>query len=165
MRNKPGIEFRCRVHETVDKSLMEMDYKFENATQPFIHFGYLKGVVKTPFYRHLCLKELEDNPKNFEAYYNLGKIYFHEDKDYQKAVDFISESIKLGGNHYLIFHELAVAKYYLFLSKHQNEIKDIYDDFMKCKKTIPKSFPEFTAKLETNMKTVEKMIIKNEDKK
>ena len=31
--------------------------------------------------------------------------------------------------------------------------------------TIPKSFPEFTQKLETNMKAVERMIIKKEDKK
>lgn len=165
MRNKPGIEFRGRVHETVDKSLLELNCTFENATQPFIHYGYLKGVVKTPFYRRLCMKALEDDPNNFEVYYNLGKIFFHDDKDYQKAVDYMSKAIELGGNHYLIFHELAVAKYYLFLSKHQDEIKDIYNEFLKCKKTIPNSFPEFTAKLETNMKTVGKMIIKDEDKK
>lgn len=164
-RNVPGIEFKGRVHETVDKSLLKLNLKWFNATQPFLHYGYLKGKVKTPFYRHLCLEELKDDPKNFEVYYNLGKIYFHDDKDYQKAADFISKAVELGGNHYLIFHELAVAKYFAFISKHQDEIKDIYNDFMKCKKTIPKSFPEFTQKLEANMKAVEKMIIKKEDKK
>lgn len=163
-RNVPGVEFKGRVHETVDKSLGKLNMTWTNATQPFIHYGYLKGANKTPFYRDLCLKALQDDPTNFEPYYNLGKIFFHDNKDYEKAVEYLSKSIELGGAHYLIYHELAVAKYYLFLSKHQDEIKDIYSYFLKCEKTIPKSFPEFINKLKMNMSTVGKMIIAEKDK-
>lgn len=163
-RNVPGVEFKGRVHETVDKSLGKLNMTWTNATQPFIHYGYLKGANKTPFYRDLCLKALQDDPTNFEPYYNLGKIFFHDNKDYEKAVEYLSKSIELGGSHYLIYHELAVAKYYLFLSKHQDEIKDIYSYFLKCEKTIPKSFPEFINKLKMNMSTVGKMILDEKKK-
>lgn len=164
-KNKPFVRFKGRVHETVDKSLVNNGLTLVNATQPFIHYGYLKGKVKTPFYRDLCLKSLKDDPTNFETYYNLGKIFIHDDKDYEKAVEYLSKSVELGGNHYLIHHELGVAKYLLFLSKHQDEIKDIYNCYLKCEKLIPQSFPEYTKILKNNKATIEKMILNKEDKK
>ena len=160
MKNIPGIAFEGRVHETVDKSLIRLKANFANATQPFIHYGYLKGKVKTPFYRDLCMKELKDHPDSFEVYYNLGKIFFHDDKDYQKAVDYLSKAVELGAKHYLVYHELGVAKYYLFLAKHQDEIQDMYNCFLECEKTIPQSFPEFVSKLKSNKEMIGKLILK-----
>lgn len=164
-KNKPFIRFKGRVHETVDRSLVDNNLTLINATQPFIHYGYLKGKVKTPFYRDLCMKALKDDPTNFETYYNLGKIFIHDDKDYEKAVEYLSKSIELGGNHYLIHHELGVAKYLLFLSKHQDELKDIYDCYLKCEKLIPQSFPEYLKTLKSNKATIERMILDKEEKK
>lgn len=160
IKNIPGIKFEGRVHETVDKSLLKLNANFANATQQFIHYGYLKGKIKTPFYRDLCLKELQDHPDSFEVYYNLGKIFFHDDKDYQKAVEYLSKAVELGAKHYLVYHELGVAKYYLFLSKHQDEIQDMYNCFLECEKTIPQSFPEFVNKLKSNKEMIGKLILK-----
>ena len=163
-KNKPEIKFEGRVHETIDKSLIKLQATLMNATQPFIHYGYLKGISKTAFYKDLCLKALKDDPTNFEIYYNLGKIFYHSDKDYQKAVDYLTKAIELGGNHYLIYHELGVAKYHLFLSKHQDELKDIYDCYLQCEKLIPQSFPEYIKILKSNKANIERMLL-NKDKK
>ena len=75
-RNLPGIRFSGRVHETVDRFLIESGARVDHADFEIEHFGYAlePGIVRRKYERNLDLlkKELAEDPDNGHARYHLG---------------------------------------------------------------------------------------------
>ncbi|MGO9314309.1 MAG: glycosyltransferase [Syntrophobacteraceae bacterium] len=75
-RNLPDIRFSGRVHETVDRFLIESGSKVYHADFEIEHFGYAlePDTVRGKYERNLDLlkKELAEDPGNGHARYHLG---------------------------------------------------------------------------------------------
>ncbi len=75
-RNLPGIRFSGRVHEGVDRFLIESGARVDHAAFEIEHFGYAlePGMVRRKYERNLELLEAElaENPDDGHARYHLG---------------------------------------------------------------------------------------------
>ncbi len=75
-RNLPGIRFSGRVHESVERFLIEFGATVDHAGFEIEHFGYAldPDFVRKKYERNLDLleKELAENPDNAHARYHLG---------------------------------------------------------------------------------------------
>ncbi len=75
-RNLPDIRFSGRVHETVDRFLIESGARVAHADFEIEHFGYRlePDIVRRKYERNLDLlkKELAEDPGNGYARYHLG---------------------------------------------------------------------------------------------
>lgn len=78
-RNLPGIRFSSRVHENVDRFLLEKGARVANGPFLIEHRGYAldRDAVRKKYERNLRLlqKELEENPDNAHARYHLGLTF------------------------------------------------------------------------------------------
>ncbi len=92
-RNLPGIRFSGRVHETVDRFLIESGVKVVHSEFEIEHFGYglEPDIVKRKYERNLDLlkKELAEDHGNGHARYHLGLTYMalEREEEARKAFD------------------------------------------------------------------------------
>ena len=156
-----SIKYEGRVHEEIDTSIKKLNYMVKKFNTYILHYGYLKGIQdkKTDLYFKLLTLDYSDNPTNFKTLMNLANHYIHQ-KKYETAVGFYEDCIKNGGDvDPIILHDYGVAKYKLFLSKHQNELKDILNVFEQAHTKVRVCYPQQIAKYEKNYNIIKGMIL------
>ncbi len=115
-RNKKGYRYKNRVHELVEYSIREHKGKILCSNIPFHHLGYVKeeGIVdrKREAYLKIGKKELEDNPKDARAMFDMALVH-KEKKEYDKAIKIIENVIEIDDTQrdpYLLLGELYSQK-------------------------------------------------------
>lgn len=102
-RNIPEMIFRGFVHENLDESLKDPQFKVAECPWKITHYGYLNPdkdpKKKTELYKSLTLKSIKDNPKDPLAHFNLGLTY-QEEGDFEKALSCYTEAIMLNKQYY-----------------------------------------------------------------
>lgn len=86
-RNNKGYRFEGRIHEVVDRNIIEAGGRLESLDVPVHHYGENTfKMEKIDLYRRLALKKAEEEPGNPMAFYELGQV--------QVATGEIDEGIK-----------------------------------------------------------------------
>jgi hypothetical protein len=83
-RNKPGVEYWGRLHETVDAYSSKNGWKISYSPIQMNHVGYTMQTAEEAYkkmqrYLDINLKQIKDNPTHGMAYYNLA-LHMLEDK-------------------------------------------------------------------------------------
>lgn len=100
-RNNRGFFFTRRVHEMVDESIEERGLmnKVLRTDVPLHHLKMLKGndQLKKDELRYLQLLELElqDNPRNAKAHFDIGTIQLFTLKNHQEAIESLKKALEL----------------------------------------------------------------------
>lgn len=87
--NLPELRFRRRVHEQIIFSIDEQKIKTETVDITINHLGYGKGEQEKKYNRNrpLLLKELEENPDDFEMLYFLCRNHYLDGR-YEIALNY-----------------------------------------------------------------------------
>lgn len=74
-RNKKQYRFTGRMHEIVDRSILENGGNIAEFSVPIHHYGNdILSIDKINLYKRLALKKIEEEPSNPMAYYEIGQI-------------------------------------------------------------------------------------------
>ena len=162
-KNNPKYRYTGRVHEEIDESLKQAKAKVLKINNPFIHYGYLKGIQdqKSAFYLHLLKLDYADNPNNFKTNMNLANYYYHHN-NYETAIEFYKDAVRLLNGHVdpIIYHDYAITKYRIFLQKHQEELKEIVGILDKVMGATQTCYPEQIERFKKNYNAIKSLILK-----
>jgi hypothetical protein len=91
-RNKEGVQYWGRLHETIDKHVREKGWRISKSPLKLIHYGYTLQTDEEAFkkmqkYLEVNLKQIKDDPMHGLSYYNVA-LHFLED-------DLIDDAVKL----------------------------------------------------------------------
>jgi len=123
-RNIPELVYQGNVHEQIDRCWKALRGKVKVTQAPIkiIHNGYLKDPAKLQkkwdFYKKICEREAELNPKDPLPFYSLALYLINERglKSLRKAEELLLRSAINDPEFYQAKHELAVV--YLRLAQH-----------------------------------------------
>lgn len=151
-RNKPGVEYWGRLHETVDQYSQKNGWKISQSPIQMNHVGYTmqspeEAYKKMQRYLAINLKQIKDNPMNGMAYYNLA-LHMLEDQlieDAEKLLQiaiFLQPSFPLSG--------LELAKVYIIKANRwmTNSLRGFNDNhrikrsFLATQQTLEKIMPK-----------------------
>ena len=123
-RNTMGFYFKNRVHELVEDSVKEKGLEYKKEDIVIKHSGSLKDAKlineKKEYYKKLLLKQLEENPGNERYNYQVGRMYV-EEKEFDKALEFLEKASKINPNYKLVFSD--IAKVHLQLRNNEKAIE------------------------------------------
>ena len=94
--NNPGIKFKGKIHEQIDDSLLENEFKILDANIEIIHVGYnvTENEIRNKALRNLKIlqNEFEENKSSYNAYqlantYTTLENYGEANKYYKLSVD------------------------------------------------------------------------------
>ena len=138
-KNKIGLEFRHRVHELLEDSIMEKNLKFSRLDAALHHFGPLKSESKirekSELYKKLIFKQLEDSPGSARYNYQAARMFLGEG-NFASALKYFENTAKIEPNYRLVFSE--IAKIYL-------ELKDLNRAVEYFKKSIKQKPDDISA--------------------
>ena len=143
------------IDNVLNESLKQAKAKVLKINNPFIHYGYLKGIQdqKSALYLHLLKLDYADNPNNFKTNMNLANYYYHHN-NYETAIEFYKDAVRLLNGHVdpIIYHDYAITKYRIFLQKHQEELKEIVGILDKVMGATQTCYPEQIERFKKNYK-------------
>lgn len=161
-KNNPSYRYTGRVHEEIDSALHKEHANIMKLNNHFLHYGYLKGIQpqKSAFYLKLLMLDYKDDPNNFKTNMNLANYYYHHN-NYQTAVEFYKETIRLLGDSIdpIVYHDYAIASYKLFLLKHKSELQDILGIMDKAVNATKVCYPEQIERFKKNYNLLKSLII------
>lgn len=109
-RNNKNYSFDYKVHETVDKSILEHKGRIRDCQIPVHHYGYLKAQniisAKREKYLELGLKQIEETPANPRPYYEVAMIYKNTGQ-YDEAEKYFRKASELNPNYKLVYTNLG----------------------------------------------------------
>ncbi len=109
-RNNKNYSFSYKVHEAVDKSILENKGRIRDCQIPVHHYGYLKAQdiisAKRDKYLELGLKQIEETPANPRPYYEVAMIYKNTGQ-YDKAEKYFKKTSELNPNYKLVYTNLG----------------------------------------------------------
>lgn len=109
-RNNKSYSFIYKVHETVDRSILDKKDAIKNSKIPIHHYGYLKDhmfiVEKRDKYLKLGLSQIKETPSNPRPYYEVAMIYKNTGY-YNKAEEYLKKTAELDPNYKLVFTSLG----------------------------------------------------------
>lgn len=110
-RRRPKIYFSYRIHEQVDRQILDAGMKVGIADFLILHYGNLRPVAgKRAYYRNLGRQKLNDSPENALAWFEVGGEEFAA-KNYTRALRYFEKSYKLD--------PAPVAAYFIAYIHHQ----------------------------------------------
>lgn len=100
--NRTTHTFEGSIHEQLKPTDGRSDLKLKDVSISMDHHGYLpehdKVNAKLERNERLLLKELKKKPKSPYLLYQLGKSYFCNDRDLQKANEYFEKALKAGAD-------------------------------------------------------------------
>jgi len=109
-RNKAGIYYRNRIHETVDESISELDGNTLETDIPIHHYARKKDMSfwhnKGEHYLRLGKKKVEEQPDNPKAHFELG-LQYQELGKLEQAEKCFRETIELKQDYAKAYHNLG----------------------------------------------------------
>lgn len=123
-RNRLGLNFKHKIHELVEDSIIEKNLKYKKIDVVLHHFGSLKEEKiineKTEQYSKIILKQLEENPGSARYNYQVARLYLGRN-DFSKALQYFEKVAKIDKNYKLVFSE--IAKIYLQMNDKNRAIE------------------------------------------
>ena len=116
--NLPNLRFRRRVHEQVIFAIDEAGIETSTVDITINHLGYGRGAQEIKYERNrpLLMKELEDNPHDYEMLYFLCRNYYLNG-EYEQALEWgekaLTEVQKEGKSNWYFHIKSKVAQVYL----------------------------------------------------
>ena len=133
-KNKSGLYFKHRVHELVEDSIKEKNFKYKKIDAVLHHFGSVKNEKlisgKTEQYSKIVLKQLEEEPNNARYNYQAARMYLGKN-NFTNALKYFEKTAKINPGYKLVFSE--IAKIYLRM----NDKNMIIQYFKKSMKQNP----------------------------
>jgi len=109
-RNNKGIQFSNKIHEMVDKSLLDTKARVENSGIPIHHYGPLRSEEflkeKREKYLRIGLEEIKRIPDNPRPYYEVALIY-KKTQQWGKAKEYFDKVIELDPDYKLVHTNLG----------------------------------------------------------
>ncbi len=109
-RNDKNYSFTHKVHETIDKSILDKKDVIKNSKIPIHHYGYLKDHMfiteKRDKYLKLGLSQIKATPSSPRSHYEVAMIYKNT-KRYNKAEEYLKKTAEFDPNYKLVFTSLG----------------------------------------------------------
>ncbi len=123
-KNNLGLQFRHKVHELMEESIEEKNFKYKKIEAVLHHFGSLKDVglvnARVEQYSKIILKQLEDEPENARYNYQAARMYLGRN-NFSSALKHFEKAAKINPNYKLVFSE--IAKIYLQMNDKNRAIE------------------------------------------
>ncbi|MEK6984003.1 MAG: glycosyltransferase [Nanoarchaeota archaeon] len=130
-KNHLGLHFKHRVHELIEDSIVEKNFKFKKSEIILHHFGSVKNEAnvlgKSEQYSRIILKQLEECPESDRYNYQAGKMCLGRN-DFMGALKFFGKTAKINSNYKLVFSE--IGKIYLQMND-SNRAAEYFKKSMK----------------------------------
>jgi tetratricopeptide (TPR) repeat protein len=98
-RRQAGISYEGRVHEHVEPSIRRLGLKIAPANFLIHHFGHLATAeelrAKDEFYRRLGRLKVQDNPRDAEAWVELGLQEYEQFGNYSEGMECLKRALAL----------------------------------------------------------------------
>lgn len=129
-KSELGLRYSGRIHETVDNAMRLQRTKPLRSIVNIVHLGFLRddGNLKGKFFNYMTLnlRDLQENPDDPRAYYNIALHLGEEPKYLDLAMIYLAKSIQLDPKFYQPMKDLAA-----------HHIKRAHELFSRLVKILP----------------------------
>jgi len=139
-RNRPGVQFEGRVHETILGSLLRAGGRIAHTAIEIDHYGLTKGprsaVHKKSQYLSLCERNIAERPTDIKALLETG-MQLRDLGEYDRAVEVFEQALKL--NPYFVWVVAGLIETALIGGRHFGAARRAVEQF---ERTRPIDMPE-----------------------
>jgi glycosyltransferase involved in cell wall biosynthesis len=110
-RNREGFQFRNKIHELIDESIIEKGHNIKELDAAIIHYGIIKSdeeklKKKAESYISLILKQLEEDPDSPRFNHQAGNAYLQLG-DLDSALTYFQKTASINPKYKLIYSDIG----------------------------------------------------------
>ena len=157
-KRSKDIYYSKKIHEEIDESLKNISEKnnkviVSRIQQYIVHLGYMreKNELKKKHdnYAKICLKQIEENPKDASTHYSLA-VHYRVNGMPEKALYYYEKAVELQPNYCSAWNDLGVYYFY------KGNFEKAREMFNKAKETLsPTANDSLKKRIQLNLEDIE----------